>query len=263
MKNLLFISIAILALSGCEKSSSYSYQVVNSDIVVTMNEALGNPDRSFTLKLKTDQAYPCINYSLITDTKISGNNITVEVLGLYIPDICLTAIGPASAALAIPDMQDMTYNIVFKIGTNISYGRLTCSQDQFSLGMDDPRQVKISEPVLKRVPDNLIWGTVGYHEESTLDRVNEFLNSLKEAGAYVVSLDNGNYNYFEIENNRIKEPVNSGYWFTRSFVYGFTGDKEPVRSVVKDYGKNYGDLMSITLSGDLGEEYLSWVLKNE
>lgn len=263
MKIAIFFVTVSLIIFSCKDKTKYDYQVVDSDIIVSMNEELGSPTRSFKLTFNTDKAYPCINYSMITNSEISDNKIKIEFLGIYTPNICLTAIGPASSTIPIPGIQNKTYDIEFKIGTNISKGMLVCSSDDFQFHMQSLLQIKFNKPILKRVPNDLIWGTAGYHTSSTINKVNEFLDSLKIIGATDIILENGNYNYFEIENNKIKQPTNSGYWFAKSFVYRFTGDKNRVRSLVKNYGKSFGDLISISAYGDLGEEYLGWILKNQ
>ena len=84
--------------------------------------------------------------------------------------------------------------------------------------MNDLLQIKINGPILKRIPNNIIWGTVGYHNSTSIDKVNDFINSIKAVGALDVNLANGNYNYFEIENNNIKEPTNKGYHYTKTFI---------------------------------------------
>jgi hypothetical protein len=263
MKKPIFFVLALLSSISCEKTTKYDYQLLNSDVVIRMNEELGNPARSFELDLKTDISYPCINYSLITNSEANTSKISIEILGIYEPNICLTAIGPARSTIPISNIQNKSYDIEFKIGSNISTGKLICESKEFRLQMNDFVQIKINEPVLKRIPVNLIWGTVGYHNSTTLGKVNEFINSIKAAGASEINLENGNYNYFEIENNTINEPNNSGYWFTKSFVYSFTGDKNIIRSIVKDYSISFGDLMSISVYGDMGEKFLGWILKNE
>jgi hypothetical protein len=263
MKKALFIFFTLAGLLSCDKSPVYDYQVVDSDIIIKMNEELSSTARSFELSLLTDSAYPCVNYSLITNSSATTTKITVDILGVYTPDICATAIGPATSVIPFSNIQNKSYDIEFKIGSNISKGKLVCTAGEFSLQMDDLLQIKIDGPVLKRIPDNIIWGTVGYHNSSTIDKVNEFLASLKAAGAKDVSLDNGNYNYFAIENGTVVEPTNMGYYFTKSFVYSYTGDKNLIREIVKDYGKNYTSSMSIRVYGDKGEEYLGWMLRLE
>jgi len=263
MKKTIFLLITFLSSISCEKTTSYEYQLIDSDIVIRMSEELGNPTRSFELGLQTDKAYPCINYSLITNSTSTTDKISIEVLGINAPTICLTAIGPAGSTIPITNVQNKSYDIDFKIGNNISTGKLICTSNEFKLQMNDLLQIKINGPILKRVPVNTIWGTVGYHNSTTIDKVNDFISSIKAAGASEVNLEDGNYNYFEIENGKIKETTSSGYWFTKTFVYKFSGDKNLVRSIVKDYSKNFGDLMSISVYGDMGEEFLGWILKNE
>lgn len=263
MKKTIFLLIALISSISCEKTTRDEYQVVDSDIIIRMSEELGNPTRTFELGLQTDKAYPCINYSLITNYETTTDKITIDILGIHSPSICLTAIGPASSTIPITNIQNKSYDIEFKIGANISTGKLICTFNEFKLQMNDLLQIKINGPVLKRVPVNTIWGTVGYHDSTTIDKVNDFINSLKAIGASEVNLEDGNYNYFEIKNSKIVEPTNSGYWFAKTFVYKFTGDKNLVRSIVKDYSKNFGDLMSISVYGDMGEEFLGWILKNE
>ena len=263
MKKTIFILIVLLSSISCEKTSNYESQLVDSDIVIRMREELGNPTRSLEFGLQTEKAYPCINYSLITNSTTTTDKISIEVLGINAPTICLTATGPAGSTIPVSSIQNKSYDIEFKLGTNISTGKLICTSNEFKLQMNDLLQIKIDGPVLKRVPVNTIWGTVGYHSSTTSDKVNDFINSIVTAGASEVNLEDGNYNYFEIGNSKIKEPTNSGYWFTKTFVYKFNGDKNLVRSIVKDYSKNFGELMSISVYGDLGEEFLGWILKDE
>lgn len=263
MKKASVLLCLLTLLLSCERATKYEYQVVDSDIVIKMSEDLGNPTRTFEFGLQTDKAYPCINYSLIINSEETTDKIIIDILGIYTPTICLTAIGPASSTIQIANIQNKSYDIQFKIGSNISTGRLICKSNEFKLQMNDLMQIRINEPVLKRVPINIIWGTVGYHSSTTVNKVNDFINSLEAIGASEANLEDGNYNYFEIENHIIKEPTSSGYWFTKTFIYGFEGDKNLVRSVVKAYGKNFGDLMSISVYGDMGEEFSSWILKNE
>lgn len=263
MKKPLFLLITFLSSISCEKTTNYEYQLIDADIVIRMSEELGNPTRSFKLGLQTDKAYPCINYALLTSSTMTTEKISVEVFGINAPKVCFTALGPACSVVPVANTQNKTYDIEFKIGTNISTGKLICTSNEFKLQMNDQLQIKINGPVLKRVPVNTIWGTVGYHNSTSIDKVNEFINSIKSAGASEVTLEDGNYNYFEIENGKIKEPINSGYWFTKTFVYKFSRDKNLIKSIIKDYSQNFGDLMSISVYGDMGEEFLGWILKNE
>ncbi len=117
---------------------------------------------------------PCINYTIVTNSEIYEDNFTINILGINIPKICLTACGPASATIPITNIQNKTYDIEFKVGNNISTGRLYCKSNEFKLQMNNLIQTKIIDPVLKRVPDDLIWGIIGYHRSITIDYAKKY-----------------------------------------------------------------------------------------
>lgn len=263
MKRVILYILLIIFSPSCEKKETNNYQIFESDLIVSMDEVLNTPSRIFNLFIITEKIYPCCNYKIPTKLAVKDKKIFLEPLGVDIQDICLTALGPAATTITIGNIEEAVYDIEFLIGTNKSYGKLLCSDSEFQLQMDKLVQLKINGSILMRIPDNLIWGRVGYHSDTSISLVDDFLNSLKDLGAVEISLDNGNYNYFEIENSKIKEPNNSGYYFTKSFVFSFAGDKNPIRSLVKEFSINHGDQMSIRVYGDKGEEYLGWVLRNE
>ena len=53
----------------------------------------------FWLIMKTQEDMPCCNYSIQNKTYIDDEKIVVMIDGIYVPEICLTAIGPATAIL--------------------------------------------------------------------------------------------------------------------------------------------------------------------
>ncbi|MFH4968140.1 hypothetical protein V8G61_08040 [Gaetbulibacter sp. M240] len=55
------------------------------------------------LKLISSKIYPCINYQLSTTEFINGNELIVRFEQIIEPDICLTALGPATASIDLPE----------------------------------------------------------------------------------------------------------------------------------------------------------------
>jgi hypothetical protein len=45
--------------------------------------------------MATEKIYACCNYRIVADISLRENNISVKLLGIHIPDNCLTALGPA------------------------------------------------------------------------------------------------------------------------------------------------------------------------
>ena len=57
--------------------------------------------RDWILGMSTETIYPCCNWSLEHYIVRDHNYITVNLLGIYEPDICLTALGPAVSSSAL------------------------------------------------------------------------------------------------------------------------------------------------------------------
>ena len=57
--------------------------------------------RDWILGMSTETIYPCCNWSLEHYIVRDHNYITVNLLGIYQPDICLTALGPAVSSSAL------------------------------------------------------------------------------------------------------------------------------------------------------------------
>jgi hypothetical protein len=63
------------------------------------------------LSMATEKIYPCCNWSIISDVTLQNNQIFVTISGIYIPEICLTALGPATSRdfLDIPNGEYSLY----------------------------------------------------------------------------------------------------------------------------------------------------------
>ena len=54
-----------------------------------------NCEPSIMLSMATEKIYPCCNNRIVFDISLRENNISVQLLGIHIPDNCLTALGRA------------------------------------------------------------------------------------------------------------------------------------------------------------------------
>ena len=57
--------------------------------------------RDWILGMSTETIYPCCNWSLEHYIERDHSCITVNLLGVYEPDICLSALGPAGSSSAL------------------------------------------------------------------------------------------------------------------------------------------------------------------
>lgn len=71
------------------------------------------------LDMETEKIYGCCNFSIMSEILQTGNNITVKLLGIYMPDVCAFAFGPAKSRkfLSIPEGQ-YTLNFLYEFAVD-------------------------------------------------------------------------------------------------------------------------------------------------
>jgi len=107
--------IVLLALSSSASTSSAldKLQPIHGGIQFTLAERPPGPESAdvpmMYLSMHTDEIYGCCNYSLVQETVVGSEELSVKLKGIYMPDICLTAPGPAlsSHTLDIPLIRTM------------------------------------------------------------------------------------------------------------------------------------------------------------
>ena len=236
---------------------------IDSDIIVGMHERLDSSGRTFRLFFRTERQYSSgsnpIKYC------VSKNNNQIVINLDFVLEIGMTCdIGPARCMTDFGKLENGTYNFEINIAGKKNIGTLTVTSKNYKLSFANSNQLEIIDTVLNRVPDNTIWGLVGYHKESTITIVNDFLKSLEEAGTVKHNFDAGNYNYFQIDNNgNMLTPEYHGYWFAIPFAYHFPNNNlSAIEEVVKYYALNYGNShLHIALYTTTGEQFLSWMIK--
>jgi len=61
------------------------------------------PPPQIALILETTKQYPCVNYGLESELHVADHLLRVVVTGnVHVPQVCLTAIGPAQYRTALP-----------------------------------------------------------------------------------------------------------------------------------------------------------------
>ena len=253
MSRFFHATIFLLLLCGCRKDPTVS------DVDVRMWEVMDSTGRTLKFFCSTDRIYGCSNYRISHTFERSGDRVEIEFSGIIVPDVCLTSIGPASATVDLGALPDGTYAIDLQVGGNKNEGQLLITPDQYTISIEQPRQLRVTNSPLQRVPSNTIWGTVGYHSSTTAPLVQSFIDSLQLAGAAVQPYHSGDYGYFQIDTNGdISPPQNSGYYFIRPYVMHYTGGSTALNTLVTNYGIHYGDSMNIILYTTRGEVFRSW-----
>ena len=151
---LFFVAAALLLLLGCGilDSSKGRLKSIEGDLIFQIEEGHLNDaaisDPRIILSMVTEKTYPCCNWSIRYKTAVRNNQISIDVSGIYAPEVCATAIGPA-ASRSFLDVSTGEYSIYF------SYRDDT---DRYSLNITDS-SIEITEHTSRFTrPDfELLW----------------------------------------------------------------------------------------------------------
>lgn len=252
-----YLVIIFLFASSCSKQESF--EPIVSDIEITMVETIDSTGRMFQFKCETIEEYPCANYHLLSSLNKVSNAYEIDFKGIDIPGVCLAAFGPARANIEFGNPANAVYDLVITTDETTSSGKLYVSTDYYILDFDKTGRIGFLNPILNRIPENTIWGTIGYHASDTEPLAEEFIESLKNLGAKTRSYLPGDYGYFSISSNgQIEPPENHGNYFIDAFILEYTGKSDNLKDIVRNYGLNYNDRLKILLYTTEGDMFRSW-----
>lgn len=117
MKKLLIFTLIGFTILSCSSDndevlndSNYAEYIIENSIYTEINfmaEEIYTTNETqepvLKLKLITSEIYPCINYGLSTTEFINGNELIVRFEQIIEPELCLTAFGPATAYIELPE----------------------------------------------------------------------------------------------------------------------------------------------------------------
>lgn len=251
---LLFFGI----LNSCKKPQQVS-STFNENIKIRMSETIDSTKRTLQLNCYTERILECANYRIQATHTLTNNKIAVNFIQIVNPRICLTSLGRASILISIDKLSNKDYELELNFPSIKIAGELNVSTGSFRATLPLRTKVQFINPDFNRIPDNTIYGTVHYHTASTGLTVQKFIDSLQFFGAMLTLYSPGNYGQFEIESNgRIKQIQDTGYYFTRYFIFNYPNNDRQLKSLVRRFGVNYPDSLLITLNTTRGETFYSW-----
>ncbi|WP_027078035.1 hypothetical protein [Maribacter antarcticus] len=144
MKKLLIFTLIVFTILSCnsdndevQNDSDYAEYIVDNSIESEINFM---PEEIYTtnetqepvlkLKLITSEIFPCINYGLSTTEFINGNELIVRFNQIIEPELCLTAIGPATSYIELPQN---TNKVTFINGSIIDKYSIEINEQKISI----------------------------------------------------------------------------------------------------------------------------------
>lgn len=257
MKNLsiLFLALTLCACDFERFTPWHSHR--DGKILVEVREILGPGKRSLELFCETEKIFPCSNYQIKTRQK--GLDITFK--GVEESDVCLTALGPATTTLSLPELSKGGYSIQLNRDKWVNLGSLVLTEDQIHLDMNYPKGgIKVVRKTTNRVPDRTYWGTVSYNLPEYEAKMQEYLYKVSQLGAKYNKHLPGDYYYFQIDRDgKIVQPgENAGFKYGQNFIFQFPGDDTQFREDLKALAKSYSPYLLVRIYDYQGGIFDNW-----
>jgi len=265
MKAISFASLVTLLLffSSCESENAQPVNTLGTEVELSMTEFIDQDARNLTLKFLTRKDFPCINYQIKHQLFTDNQAIRIVLEKVEKSEVCLDAIGPASAFVEIGDLTNNDYDLTIQLGESIiKSGTLTVSKDSYSIDMHEEDGVMLANAELLRIPQQTIWGSIKYDpSEEKKDLVKHFDNFLKNAGANDKKFSEGDYGYFKVgANGKVLQSTGSqkiqGEY---AFLFDYKGDTEDLQAALKQITQRYQDVQ-IRIYDNQGREFRNWNL---
>jgi hypothetical protein len=135
MKNYLCVIIAsLLLVQGCglfDDDDQGSLTPLEGLIKVEVKEYYPDyttvSDPQLYLQMVTEKIYPCMNYGISNTLVTNPGRIDVNIHGIFTPDICLTALGPAGSMKRLNAPQG-NYRLTFRYAGAVDEYNMTINK---------------------------------------------------------------------------------------------------------------------------------------
>jgi len=216
-------------------------------------------DPSPMLFMTTEKVYPCCNYSIGSMLVKDDSSIFVELLGVNKPDICLTAIGPASSRSKIA-LAPGNYSLSFSLDNLIDEYFVTVTDSSISVDGNGSFTAP-TKPLVWRYPPRTFAYRCGTTPETSWI-CSEFLDSLLVTGLFE--------EYQFPDSGFVPYPESTeGYYYNMPVVYlryQKEADFESAGSILERYAKTttiHYTGVGLSLINWRNKRYYSWLLEEK
>jgi hypothetical protein len=255
------LATSLLLLScGVFDSSEGELKPIEGDIIFRFQEeyqdhgAIGEPN--IRLSMTTEKWYACYNWSIRSQVMVQNREILIRVFGVYVPEGCYTAFGPATFRSSL-DISTGEYSICFSYRGVTDWYSLTVTDSSIEITEHTSQFTKPKSELLWRYPSNSFAYLCGTTTETSWI-CQDFLDTL---------LSEINLEEFQFpDSGEIPYPCSSaGHHYdtpARYFFYEKDEDFDKAGEILKSYTQDV--IMpqlgiGISLIGWKNQRHLSWL----
>jgi hypothetical protein len=111
--------LLMLTLVGCKEEVNTND--IESDILIEARTIVGRNE----LVAHTEESMPCANYKIRHSIDRKSSRLEIHFKDILIPELCLTAFGPASTIISLGTIPSGNYEVRFFLNGETTRGTLT------------------------------------------------------------------------------------------------------------------------------------------
>lgn len=260
---LFLVAAPLLLLPGCGifDSSKGELKPIEGNLIFRFQEGYqdhgGISEPGIRLSMVTEKTYPCCNWSIRSKVTVQKGAILIRVFGVYVPEVCATAIGPAAWSSFL-DISTGEYSVYFSYRDMTDRYSLTVTDSSLEITEHISRFTKPKSELLWRYSSNSFAYLCGTTTETSW-MCEDFLDTL---------LSEINLEEFQFpDSGEIPYPCSSaGHHYdapAKYFFYEKDEDFDKAGEILKSYTQDViipqlG--IGISLIGCKNQRHLSWLL---
>ncbi|MBW6479783.1 MAG: hypothetical protein K0B37_10165 [Bacteroidales bacterium] len=203
---LLYIVLLIFGLSigsSCSRDEDNDHAFTH--IELSHYEQFYSNKRELIFYLETLETFPCNNFQI--NTQVSHNRDQVEIYAdnIEIPSYCITLTGPATRNISLGNPDENPQKFSFWVNDDRHDFNLLVKENSIELvpGQFFDSRLSFAREKLMRIPENTVWGYLVYDAENKINLPEELLLVFEEYGAQLLTLSDGDYHYFQVEEETV------------------------------------------------------------
>ena len=252
----MLVGIVVFVLVGCKLESLQDPIIVTNvekEFYINLWEELYPNTRNLRIDLQSIKNQDCLNYTIDYKWEAAANQFDLSINDITPPADCLPGIGPAAAKIGVGDLENQFFKMKIGLGeTVVNEGQLLVNGESYTLQMDTEEGIIIPEKVLRRVPNNSVWGFVAYQNSADQSTASALLGELRTFGN-PISLTEGKYGYFSFLDNKLLVSGAPETGQVSSFIIEYEGDQKAIKEVVDNFRANHAGSVSISVLTSTGE----------
>lgn len=251
-----------LVSCGIFDSSDTELRPLEGDILFGVQEGheaglTGEPD--IMLLMRTEKIYGCCNWSIKHRISRMGNRITIDIVGILVPEICLTAEGPARAEGFLA-LSRGVYSLYFIYKNNRDKYTLEMSDSSIHITENASQFTKPQFELFWRYPPKSFVYLCGTTTEASW-MCEDFLDTL------LSEVDLCEFQF--LDSGVIPYPCSSeGHYYdmpAKYFIYQDDDDFDKAGEILRVYTEQHiiqNSGIGISLINWTNKKYLSWLFNN-